>query len=92
MSFEKLVEVMDFGVTKMQGIQLCLIQHSVLGHAARETQRDLDEQGIKVIYWSPFSLNLNPIKRVWHIVKNYLQGHLLDTISYDKLRIVVTDA
>ena len=44
------------------------------------------------IFWSPFSPDLNLIERVWYIIKNYLQDHYPETMSYDVLRAAVEDA
>jgi transposase len=49
---------------RRQGVQLYLMQDGVPGHTAGETQKNLEEQGIKVIYWPPFPPDLNPIERV----------------------------
>ena len=59
------------------------MQDGVPGHAAADTRKDLLERGVIVIYWPPFSPNLNPIEKVWHIIKNYLQDHYPENISYD---------
>ena len=40
------------------------MQDGALGHTSRDTQKDLREQGIIVIFWPPFSPDLNPIEKV----------------------------
>jgi len=39
-----------------------------------------------------FSPDLNPIERVWHIMKNYLQDNFPEVMSYDVLRGAVKEA
>jgi len=77
---------------RRQGISLILMQDGAPGHATGETKEDLQERGIIVIFWPPFSPNLNPIKRVWHIMKNYLQDNYPKNMSYNRLRKAIKDA
>ena len=59
-------------IIKRAGMRLVLMQDGASRHAAADIKEDLRERGIIVIFWPPFSFNLNPIKMVWHIIKNYL--------------------
>ena len=77
---------------RREGRFLILMQDGAPGHAVGETQQDLFERGIIVLYWPLFSPNLNPIERVWHIMKNYIQDHFPEVISYDRLRAAVKEA
>ena len=38
------------------------------------------------------SPDLNPIERVWHIMKNYIQDNYPENLGYDRLRAAVKDA
>ena len=77
---------------RQQGIYLKLMQDGAPGHATGETKEDLRERGIIVIFWLPFSPDLNPIERVWYIIKNYLQDNYPENMSYNRLREAVNEA
>lgn len=77
---------------KREGIQLVLMQDGAPGHAAADTQQELRSRGITVIFWPPFSPDLNPIERVWHLMKNYLQDNYPEVMGYPALRKAVKDA
>ena len=49
---------------RCKGVDLVLIQDRAPRHIAKDTRQDLLERRIRVIFWPPFSLDLNPIKRV----------------------------
>ena len=68
------------------------MQDGAPGHTAKDAKQDLKERSIIVIFWPPFSLDLNPIERVQHIIKNYLQDNYPENISYDRLRSAVKEA
>jgi transposase len=77
---------------RRQGVYLVLMQDGAPGHAAAETKEELRERGIVVITWPPFSPDLNPIERVWHVMKNYLQDNYPENMTYNRLREAVKDA
>jgi transposase len=68
------------------------MQDRAPGHAAADILEDLRERGIIVIFWPPFSPDLNPIEKVWHLMKNYLQDNYPEVMKYDQLRAAIKDA
>lgn len=68
------------------------MQDNAPGHRAASTMEDMRERGIHPIFWPPFSPDLNPIERVWHFMKNYLQDNYPEKMTYDQLRAAVKDA
>ena len=77
---------------KRDGVVLKLIQDGAPGHIAGETREDLRECGVIMIFWPPYSPDLNPIERVWHIMKNYIQDNYPEYMLYDDLQAAVKDA
>ena len=70
------------------------MQDGVSAHRAEGTITDLDERNVKVIYWPPFSPDLNPIETVWDWMKDYIEEHYggYENPGYDTLRSYVREA
>ena len=72
---------------------LVFMQDNAPGHAARVTMQELEERGIHVIKWVPFSPDLNPIEALWNKMKNWIALHYPNRYAtYDQLRIQVIEA
>ena len=77
---------------RREGVFLVLMKDGALSYAAGEIRKELEERGIRVIFWPPYSPNLNPIERVQHIIKNYLQDNYPECMGYNQLRVAIKDA
>jgi transposase len=76
---------------------LSFMQDGAPGHSAEYTINDLRERGIYLIFWPPFSPDLNPIEAVWNRIKDYIEHHYPDLPAgkqrtYDQLRQIVQEA
>ncbi|KAF6815631.1 hypothetical protein CMUS01_12404 [Colletotrichum musicola] len=73
---------------------LILMQDGAPAHSAGSTIEDLNDRGVQVIYWPPFSPDLNPIETCWNWMKDYIQeaAGITENPSYDTLRIWVKEA
>ena len=60
-------------------------------HSAAYTREELELRDIRLIFWPAFSPDLNPIENVWNKMKNYLQYHFPENMSY-QLRAAVREA
>jgi hypothetical protein len=69
-----------------------LMHDNAPGHAASYTVQELRERGVTVIYWPPFSPDLNPIETIWNKMKDYIENHFPEKMSYDRLRAAVKEA
>jgi len=71
---------------------LWLMQDGAPGHGPKATQEKIREYGIQMIYWPPYSPDLNPIEMVWNWMKDYIQANFPDQMSISELRIVLREA
>ena len=64
------------------------MQDGAPGHSARYTKQELEERGIRIIYWPPYSPDLNPIKKVWDWMKDHIDIYYSNTekLNYNQLR------
>lgn len=73
---------------------LLLMQDNAPSHSGKVAQDELLERGVCLIFWPPFSPDLNPIETVWNWMKDYIEAKYGPdlNISYDKLREIVVEA
>ena len=64
---------------------LQLMQDGAPSHQAQDTRADIEERGIPLIYWPPYSPDLNPIEPVWNIMKDHIADNYPVKMSYDQL-------
>ena len=76
------------------GESLVLMQDGAPAHSATDTTKELEERGITVICWPPYSPDLNPIETCWDWMKDYIEEKygLEENPSYNKLRVYVKEA
>lgn len=66
--------------------QHLFMQDNARPHTARDTLQEMQERGIDLINWPPFSPDLNPIESVWNKIKDFLEANYPENPSYDQLR------
>ena len=49
------------------------MQENAPSYSTRATKAELSGRGINLLTWPPFSLDLNPIKHVWDLMKDYME-------------------
>lgn len=52
--------------------ELVLMQDHAPGHSAKHTIEEFGRLGIRLIIWPPYSPDLNPIKLIWDIMKDWI--------------------
>jgi len=70
---------------------LQLIQDGAPEHAAGETNKEPASCGIKPVFWPALSPDLDPIETVWNKMKDYLQHHFGENLSYNQLGVAVRE-
>ncbi len=73
-------------------LMLFLMQDGAPGHGAEATLKELHARGIWLIDWPSKSPDPNPIETVWNWMKDYLQKHYPEKMSYEKLWVAVKAA
>jgi transposase len=66
---------------------LWLMQDGAPGHGVLATQERIRQLQIKMIYWPPYSPDLNLMEDVWNWIKDYIQANFPDRMSIAELRI-----
>ena len=70
------------------------MQDGAPGYSARYTKEELQERGIRLVEWPPYSPDLNPIEKVWDWMKKHIDLRYgdIDKLSYDQLCAAVREA
>ena len=87
---ERIVPLID-GWIRMNP-KLTLMQDGAPGHTGGNTRTELAERGIRLMYWPPYSPDLNPIETVWNLMKDYIADNYPERLTYDRLREAVREA
>ena len=72
--------------------ELQVMHDNAPGHSATITTDDIYHRDMVMITWPAYSPDLNPIETVWKWMKDYIQKHFPDKMTYDQLRAAVLEA
>lgn len=68
------------------------MQDGAPGHSATSTLQELQERGIRPIFWPAFSPDLNPIETVWNKMKDWIQENYPAKLNHNQLRGELIDS
>ena len=70
------------------------MQDGAKAHSCYDTREDLQDRGVFIIDWPPYSPDLNPIEAVWNKMKDYIEENYWydENPSHDRLRRYVREA
>jgi transposase len=69
------------------------MQDNAPAHKDRMTIQDLQERGITVVGWPPYSPDMNPIETLWCWMKDWIQDHYPeDYLKLNDVRAAVHEA
>lgn len=74
---------------------LVLVQDNAPSHAGKKAREELQKRGVTLIFWPPFSPDLNPIESKWNWMMDWIEVmYSFDKVftSYDELRRVTKEA
>ena len=70
---EHIISVLDDWLKQHPGLQF--IQDGAPDHRGRATQAEIRRRKMSMIFWPPYSPDLNLIKSIWDKMKDYLQNN-----------------
>ena len=68
---------------------LVFMQDGAPGHSAKATVQEMQLRGIRLIFWPPFSPDLNPIETVWNVMKDWMQDNYPEKMTITQTRRAV---
>jgi len=63
--------------------------HNAPAHSARNTRAELQNRGLNVMEWPPYSPDLNPIEMVWSKMKDHVAEMTTSNTQLNDLRDAV---